>query len=199
MSILYTSIQHYAGGLSQGSEMKTEWEVNGLERNETFTIHIWYVCTRARSVPKLCLTPCNPRDCSLPGSSIHGTFQARILEWVAISSPGDLPDPGIEPKSPSLQADALMSAPPGRPWWEQWKVKVKLLSHVWLFATPGTVACQAPLSMGFSRQEYQSGLPFPTPGDLPDPGIKCSSVHWQADSLPLVPRGKPYMYDKGQY
>ena len=98
MSILYTSIQHYAGGLSQGSEMKTEWEVNGLERNETFTIHIWYVCTRACSVPKLCLTPCNPRDCSLPGSSIHGTFQARILEWVVIffsrgsSQSRDLPD-----------------------------------------------------------------------------------------------------------
>ena len=55
------------------------------------------------------------------------------------------------------------------------KVKVKLLSRVWLFATPWTVAYQAPPSMGFSRQEYWSGLPFPTPGDLPDPGIKPGS------------------------
>ena len=48
----------------------------------------------------------------------------------------------------------------------------KSLSHVRLFATPWTVACQTPLSMGFSRQEYWSGLPFPPPGDLPDPGIE---------------------------
>ena len=49
-------------------------------------------------------------------------------------------------------------------------------SHVWLFATPQTVACQAPLSMGFSRQEYWSGLPLPTPGDLPDAEIKPASL-----------------------
>ena len=55
------------------------------------------------------------------------------------------------------------------------KVKVKSLSHVRLFATPWTVACQAPPSMGFSRQEYWSGLPFPSPGDLPDPGIEPGS------------------------
>ena len=47
-----------------------------------------------------------------------------------------------------------------------------MLSYVQLFATPWTVACQAPLSMGFYRQEYWSGLLFPSPGDLPDPGIK---------------------------
>ena len=51
-------------------------------------------------------------------------------------------------------------------------------------ATPQTVACQAPLSIGFSRQEYGSGLPFPSPGDLPDPGIKPGSPALQADSLP---------------
>ena len=54
-------------------------------------------------------------------------------------------------------------------------VKVKLLSCVWLFATPRTVAYQASQSMGFSRQEYWSGLPFPSPGDLPDPGIEPGS------------------------
>ena len=52
------------------------------------------------------------------------------------------------------------------------KVKVKLLSHVRLFATPWTIAHQVPLPMGFFRQEYGSGLPFPSPGDLPDPGIE---------------------------
>ena len=55
------------------------------------------------------------------------------------------------------------------------KVKVNSLSHVQLFATPWTVAYQAPPSMGFSRQEYWSGLPFPSPGDLPNPGIKPRS------------------------
>ena len=53
--------------------------------------------------------------------------------------------------------------------------KCKSLSHVWLFATPWIVACQAPLSMGLSRQEYWSGLPFPSPRDLPNPGIKPGS------------------------
>ena len=65
---------------------------------------------------------------------------------------------------------------------------MKLLSHVQLFATPWTVACQAPLSMGFSRQLYWSGLPFPSPGDLPNPGVKPASPvlpALQVDSLPL--------------
>ena len=59
------------------------------------------------------------------------------------------------------------------------------------FATPWTVACQTPLSMGFSRQEYWSGLPFPSPGDLPDPGIRPGYPAWQADSLPFELLGKP--------
>ena len=77
---------------------------------------------------------------SLPGSYVHGIFQARILEWVAISFYRRLPDPGIEPKSPTLQADALPSEPP------------KSLSHVQLFATPWTIE-----SMEFSGPEYWSG------------------------------------------
>ena len=68
-------------------------------------------------------------------------------------------------------------------------VHTQLLSHVQLFATPWTTARQAPLSMGFSRQECWSGLPFPSPGDLPDPGIKPTSLALQADSLPSVPPG----------
>ena len=58
---------------------------------------------------------CDPMDSSSPGSSVHGILQTRILEWVAIPSPGDLPDPGIEPRSPALQADSLPSEPPGKP------------------------------------------------------------------------------------
>ena len=68
---------------------------------------------------------------------------------------------------------------------------MKLLSHVRLFATPWTVAYQAPPSMGFSRQECWSGLPFPSPGGLPDPGIEPGSPALQADALPSEPPGKP--------
>ena len=67
------------------------------------------------------------------------------------------------------------------------KVKVKSLSLVRLFATPWTVAYQAPPSMGFSRQEYWSELPFPSPGDLPDPGIEPWSPAFQADTLTSEP------------
>ena len=70
--------------------------------------------------------------------------------------------------------------------------KVKSLSRVRLFATLWTVAHQAPLSMGFSRQEYWSGLPFPSPGDLPDPGIEPRSPTLRADALTFEPPGKPF-------
>ena len=70
------------------------------------------------------------------------------------------------------------------------KMAKHLLSHVRLFATPWTVAFQAPPSMGFSRQEYWSGLPFPSPGDLPNPGIEPGSPTLQADTLPSEPPGK---------
>ena len=68
--------------------------------------------------------------------------------------------------------------------------RVKLLSHIRLFATAWTVAYQAPQSMGFSRQEYCSGLPFPSPEDLPDPGMEPGSPTLQADALPSEPPGK---------
>ena len=73
------------------------------------------------------------------------------------------------------------------------KVKVKSLSCVWLFATPWTAAYQAPLSMGFSKQECWSGLPFPSAGDLPDPGIEPGSPTLQEDALPSEPPGKPVL------
>ena len=94
-------------------------------------------CMCMCSVAQWYPTLCDPMDCSPPGSSVHGVFLARIFEWVAIS---------------------FSSA------WK-WKEKVKLLSHVQLLATAWTVAHQAPPSMGFSRQEYWSGVPLPSPRD----------------------------------
>ena len=63
--------------------------------------------------------------------------------------------------------------------------------------TPWTAACQAPPSMGFSRQEYWSGLPFPSPGDLPDPGIEPRSPALEADALASEPPGKPNWSSQG--
>ena len=68
-------------------------------------------------------------------------------------------------------------------------LKVKSLSHVQLFVTPWAVAYQAPQSVEFSRQEYWSGSPFPSPGDLPNPGIEPGSPALQADALPSEPPG----------
>ena len=77
--------------------------------------------------------------------------------------------------------------------------KLKSLSCIQLFGTPWTVAHQAPLSVGFSRQEYWSGVPFPSPGDLLDPGIKPGSPTLQADALPSEPPGKPKSHSKHQF
>ena len=71
-------------------------------------LHVHYTC-ECVLVAQSCLTLCDPMDCSPSGSSAHEIFQARILEWVAISSPGDLPNPGIEPGSPALQANSLLT------------------------------------------------------------------------------------------
>ena len=95
---------------------------------------LFLVFTAAKSLQSF-PTLCDPRDISPPGSPVPGILQARTLEWVAI---------------------ALSIV------WK-WKVKVKSLSRVWLVATPWTAAHQAPPSMGFSRQEYRSGLPLPSP------------------------------------
>ena len=73
---------------------------------------------------------------------------------------------------------------------------MKSLSRVQLFATSWTIAYQAPPSMGFSRQEYWSGLPFPSPGDLPNPGIKPGSPALQADALPSELPGTAMLHGK---
>jgi len=92
----------------------------------------WAAIYAAAKSLQSCPTLCDPIDGSPPGSPVPGILQTRTLEWVAISF--------------------------SNAW--KWKVKVKLLSHVRLLATPWTAAHQASLSMGFSRQEYWSGLPF---------------------------------------
>ena len=93
------------------------------------------VCVHATKSLQSCLTLCDPIDGSPPGSPVPGILQARTLEWVAIS---------------------FSNA-------SKWKVKVKSLSGVRPSATPWTTAYQAPLSMGFSRQEYWRGVPLPSP------------------------------------
>ena len=97
-----------------------------------------------------CPTLCDPIDGSPPGSAVPGILQARTLEWVAIS---------------------FSSA-------GKWKVKVKSLSHVWLLATPWTAAYQAPPSMGFSRQEYWSGVPLPSPREENKIELRAGEVQW---------------------
>ena len=77
------------------------------------------------------------------------------------------------------------------------KVKVKSLSHDRLFATPWTAAYQAPPSMEFSKKQYWSGLPFPSPGDLPNPGIEPRSPTLQADALTSEPPGKSLLEHRG--
>ena len=134
-------------------------------------------------------------DCSPPGSSIRGIFQARVLERGAIAF-SSLPAAAAAAKSlqscPTL-CDPIDGSPPGSPvpgilrartleWvaisfsnaWK-WKVKVKPLSHIPLFATPWTAAYQAPPPMGFSRQEYWSGVPLPSlPSNMQSSFPQCS-------------------------
>ena len=99
-----------------------------------------------------CPTLCNPIDGSPPGSPVPGILQARTLEWVAISF--------------------------SNAW--KWKGKVMSLSRVWLLATPWTAAYQAPPSMGFSRQEYWSGLPLPSLNSKGRYNHICKTIKYQA-------------------
>ena len=125
----------------------TTLPLNPQENNNFLKVHklfntflYWQKCmvsTVAAAAKSLqsCPTLCNPIDSSPPGSPILGILQARTLEWVALSF--------------------------SNAW--KWKVKVKSLSHVWLLVTPWTAAYQAPPSLGFSRQEYWSGVPLSSP------------------------------------
>ena len=105
---------------------------------------------------------------------------------------GILPTQGLNPDVPHCRQILYQLSHKGslKDVERKWK-KVKSLSRVWLFATPWTVAHQDAQSMEFSRQEYWSGMPFPSPGDLPNPGIEPWSPALQADALLSEPPGKP--------
>ena len=114
-----------------------------------------YAAAAAKSLQS-CLTLCDPIDSSPLGSPVLGILQARILEWVAISF--------------------------SNAW--KWKVKVKSLSHVWFLATPWTADYQAPPSMGFSREEYWSGVPLPSPKIYAMTPQMFGPISWS--SIPLL-------------
>ena len=121
---------------------------------------ILYAAAAAKSLQS-CATLCDPIDGSPPGSPVPGILQARTLEWVAISF--------------------------SNAW--KWKVKVKLLSRVRLFETSWTAAHQAPPSMGFSRQEYWSGVPSPSPWSFIDAQKYACRLHnllWLAPTTNLM-------------
>ena len=117
--------------------IKPESHVSPVLAGRFFTCATWeaykYYVVVAKSLQS-CLTLCDPIDGSPPGSPVPGILQARTLEWAAIS---------------------FSNA-------QKWKVKVKSLSRARLFTTPWTADYQAPPSMGFSRQEYWSGVPLPS-------------------------------------
>ena len=119
-------------------DWKTLYCYNIKTPRETYSFNVLSAAAAAKLLQS-CPTLCDPIDGGPPGSPVPGILQARTLEWVAISF--------------------------SNAW--KWKVKVKSLSPVRLFATPWTAAFQAPPSMGFSRQEYWSGVPLPSPEPLP--------------------------------
>ena len=131
----------------QPTRLPRPWDSPG--NNTGVGCHFLLRCMKVKSqseVAKSCPTLRDPMDCSPRGSSVHGIFQARVLEWGAISF--------------------------SNAW--KWKVKVKSLSLFQLLATPWTAAYQAPPSMGFSRQEYWSGVPSPSPNDA---AVKSKSLY----------------------
>ena len=109
-----------------------------------------YAAAAAAKSLQSCPTLCDPMDCSLPGSPVPGILQARTLEWAAISF--------------------------SNAW--KWKVKVKMLSRIQLLATTRTAVYQAPLSMGFSRQEYWSRVPSASLWILTNPPLIALSLSW---------------------
>ena len=132
---IYISLMHTY--LSNTVSFYYSWRTFLLEIDADYTVISYFsmVAAAAAKSLQLCLTLCDPIDGSPPGSPVPGILQARTLEWVAISF--------------------------SNVW--KWKMKVKSLSCVQLLATPWTTAHQALLSMGFSRQEYWSEVPVPSP------------------------------------
>ena len=121
----------------------------------------WIFTTAAAKSLQSCPTLRDPIDSSSPGSPIPGILRARTLEYVAVSYSRESSDPRIEPRcpaSPPLSGGSLPLSHLGSP------LCCLVAKSRPTLCDPWTAACQAPLSMGFSRQEYWSGLPFPSPG-----------------------------------
>ena len=139
-------------------------------------------CDQACSDPADLTGKSHPMD-----DTVHGILQARILEWVAV----------LFCSGSSQTTDQTQVFHTASGFFTSWATReactfeVKLLSCVRLFAAPWTVAYQVPPSMGFSKLEYWSELQFPSPGDLPNPGIEARSPTLQADTLLSEPPGKP--------
>ena len=136
------------------------WRLNNIP------LCIYTTCMYACSVTSVVSASCDLMDCNSPGPSVHGILQAWIQEWVAMLSSRGSSQPGYQTNICLCLLHCQWTLSPlsqlGSPIYHI----VKSLSHVWLFVTPWTVAYQAPPSMGFSRQECWSGLPFPSP-DIP--------------------------------
>ena len=133
----------------------------------------------------------------LQSSLIRNVFLLNISCFILFPPSGIsfyfiCPRSPIHPKRPKSVISSLKASE--TPFQKKKKIQMKLLSRVWLFATRWTVAYQALPSMGFSRQKYWSGLPFPFPGDLPSPGIEPRSPALQADALLSEPPGNHYFF-----
>ena len=142
-------------------EKRPQWWFCPLCATEQLNLTSKAMCAFSRSIP----------NCGAPHSHSLRLFQCR---------PKRSTERGLLSPNPTLWHPAPVCT----------SVKVKSLSRVQLLATPWTVAYQDPPTMGFSRQECWSGLPLPSPGDLPNPGIELGSPALQADALPSEPPGK---------
>ena len=159
-------------------EKRKFWRLHGAQLpNQLWILLVWKINCYCCLFTKFCPTVLWSHGLySPPGSSVHEISQARILEWIAISFPGDLPNPGIKPASPALAGRFFTTEP-------LWKLLLLLLSrfsHVQLCATPEKAAYQAPPSLGFSRQDHWSGLPFPSPMHESE---KWSEVAWSCPTM----------------
>ena len=162
--LLLLLLSHFSRSFSvwphrrQPTRLPRPWDSPG--KNPGVGCHFLLQCMKVKSeseVAQSCLTLCDPMDCRPPGSSLHGVFQARVLEWDAI-------------------AFSNLHFTVAQKYIYLMKVKVKSLSHVWLFVTPWTVCSPSDSSVhGILQARIWSGLPIPSPGDLPGPGIELAS------------------------
>ena len=150
-------------------------------------------------VTQLCPTLCDPTDCSLQGSSVHEIFQARIPEWGAVAFSRGSSQPKDRTRVSRIVGRRLTVWAIREAGNTIVKVKVKSLSHIWLFATPWTVAHQAPPSMGFSRQEYCSGFPLPSLGDriFLTQGSNSGLLHYRQTLYRLSHQGRRVIHSFG--